>query len=59
MIRDEEIRERYPYWSDDNVCLRCDNKTNGVGMLYCWPCKSESIRNNGIVGPIFGYEGWC
>ncbi len=64
MIRDTEIRERYPYWSEDNVCLRCGKETEGDeipsrGMLYCWPCRREGSRNSGVVGPIFGYGGWC
>lgn len=61
MIRDEEIRERYPYWREDNLCLRCDNEVNGVGLMYCGTCYREGNRNSGIVGPLFKYgslRGW-
>lgn len=56
---DEKEIAKFPYWSDDNICLRCDEDTKGLGLLYCWPCRREGSRNSGIVGPIFSYGGWC
>lgn len=46
-----------PVW-ENSMCVRCTEEEIYLGEVYCWACVRDINRQNGDVGPIFGYENW-